>query len=171
MAEWIPPKTNWSVEDVPGLEDFKRIEGNLQYLKDYCPLWYGPSNELLIESLSEKMVKSMDIKVMKSFRLQYPGIYKMTFQARREATHTQKQLVYANVYAPQNETETLTTDWKTYTFTFQANANMTYYISGHGKEAYSDGTGIEALAVYIRNVRIFGSPVLLAAVPASFILE
>ena len=34
MAEWIPPKTNWSVEDVPGLEDFERIEGNTSYLKE-----------------------------------------------------------------------------------------------------------------------------------------
>ena len=31
---WIPPKTNWQVEDVPGSEDFKRIEGNTQYLKE-----------------------------------------------------------------------------------------------------------------------------------------
>lgn len=171
MAEWTPPKTNWSVEDVPGVGDFGRIEGNLQYLKDYCPIWYGPSNELLIESVSEKMVESMDRKVMKSFRLQYPGTYKITFQARRAATYTQKELIYASVYAPGGSTGTLTTNWKTYTFTFQATANTTYNIEGHGKEAYPDGSTPQALAVYIRNVQIFGSPVRLAAVPASFILE
>ena len=33
MAEWIPPKTNWQVEDVPGVEDFERSERNTEYLK------------------------------------------------------------------------------------------------------------------------------------------
>ena len=33
MAEWIPPKTNWQAGDIPGAGDFKRIEGNAEYLK------------------------------------------------------------------------------------------------------------------------------------------
>lgn len=34
MAEWVPPKTNWQAGDVPGAEDFNRIEGNMQHLKE-----------------------------------------------------------------------------------------------------------------------------------------
>lgn len=30
---WQTPKTNWPVEDVPGVGDFERIEGNAEYLK------------------------------------------------------------------------------------------------------------------------------------------
>lgn len=30
---WQTPKTNWPVEDVPGVGDFERIEGNTEYLK------------------------------------------------------------------------------------------------------------------------------------------
>jgi len=36
MSNWQTPKTNWgqSGQTVPGVDDFNRIEGNTQYLKD-----------------------------------------------------------------------------------------------------------------------------------------
>ena len=36
MCAWLPPKTNWGQpgQTVPGVDDFNRIEGNTQYLKD-----------------------------------------------------------------------------------------------------------------------------------------
>src|SRR5690606_22644320 len=97
--------------------------------------------------------------------------YKITFQARRAATGSGAWVVsYAAVYVPGNSTGTLTTDWKTFTFTFQANANTTYNIEGSGKEEHRPFNDTRALAVYIRNVQIFASPVRLA-IPASFIIE
>jgi len=32
--EWQTPKTNWATGDIPVADDFNRIEGNTQYLKD-----------------------------------------------------------------------------------------------------------------------------------------
>lgn len=169
---WTNPKTDWSAAYNPGPGDFNRIEKNTQYLKEYCLFWYEPSDELLIESASEKMVKSESRGVMKSFHLQYPGKYKITFQARRAATSSiYWELNHAYVYVAGNSTGTLTTDWKTFTFTFQVDANTTHNIEGHGRQQYPFGSEPEALAVYIRNVQIFASPVRLVAVPASFILE
>ena len=36
MSNWQTPKTNWGQpgQTVPGVDDFNRIEGNTQYLKD-----------------------------------------------------------------------------------------------------------------------------------------
>ena len=31
---WQTPKTNWATGDIPVADDFNRIEGNTQYLKD-----------------------------------------------------------------------------------------------------------------------------------------
>lgn len=33
MANWIAPKTNWTKDDFFNIEDYKRIVGNLKYLK------------------------------------------------------------------------------------------------------------------------------------------
>ena len=33
MAEWNTPKTNWAAGDIPMVDDFNRIEGNIDFLK------------------------------------------------------------------------------------------------------------------------------------------
>lgn len=155
---WIPPKTNWPVEDIPGTEDFNRIEGNLQYLKNYCLVWYEPSDEILLESLSQKTVRSESYATMKTFRLAYPGRYKITFEARREAVQVGHNFDYADILVWGPSTGTLTTSWKTFTFTYSVStAHATHSILGRGRQVHYSGLG-SGLTVYIRNVRIYGSP-------------
>lgn len=158
MAEWVPPKINyWDTPRPVGGEDYKRIEGNLQYLKDHCLFWYEPSDEILLESLSQKTVSSESYATMKTFRLAYPGRYKIAFEARRAAEQVLYNFDYASIQVWGQSTGTLTTAWKPFTFTHLVpTVYTTFNIQGRGRQ-YSAG-GLLPLAVYIRNVRIYGSP-------------
>lgn len=161
MAEWIPPKTNWQAGDIPGAGDFNRSEGNLQHLKDYSLVWCEPSNEILLESLAQKSVSSETYKTMKTFRLAYPGRYKVTFEARRDDVTGLWMPNNARIYVfTQAQAVELTASWRTYTITGTVTSPVTTFnIQGAGKQTAVPGSYSAPLAVYIRNVRIYASPV------------
>lgn len=101
MAEWIPPKTKWLVEDVPGLGDFERIEGNAEYLKEQTdglkngsikagdaklinglPIYARivPSDTVILSAPADRRAQGHDETVVKRFRLKYPGVYRVKAQ-------------------------------------------------------------------------------------------
>ena len=169
MAEWIPPKTNWVAGDIPGAGDFNRIEENAKYLKDYCLFWYEPSDEMVVESLSEKTVTSATLAPMKSFRFFHPGRYRIELEARRTLKssgwivesavinfsdeHSVQPASNINVANAQN--------WTPYIVTRSLDVGDVLTIRGRGTQRISLFDP-QPLAVSIRNVRIYGSPVIIA---------
>lgn len=87
---WIPPKTNWSVEDVPGLGDFERIEGNIAALESGEAMPKGvllravPSDEVILEANTQRDAHITEgTKLVKEFVLKYPGIYRFKCEVRQ----------------------------------------------------------------------------------------
>lgn len=123
MPEWIPPKTNWSVEDVPGLEDFKRIEGNTEYLKEqvdglktgnikagnaeklgnytvsYFPRYILPSNDVILQANAERSVWGDQYQRVKQFRVWNPGVYRVKFEMKGEDSEASVTINDVNVGA------------------------------------------------------------------------
>lgn len=87
---WVPPKTNWSVEDVPGVGDFERIEGNIAALESGEVIPKGvliravPSDEVILEANTQRDVHVTEgTKLVKEFVLKYPGIYRFKCEVRQ----------------------------------------------------------------------------------------
>lgn len=79
---WIPPKTDWGVEDVPGVSFLNRVEGNTAYLKDEIEkgiFFMMPSDTLILQLDATRMVSVNTPTVVKRFRLKYQGVYRITF--------------------------------------------------------------------------------------------
>ena len=92
---WQTPKTNWQVEDVPGVGDFNRIEGNIAALESGEVMPRGvllrvvPSDEVILESNTRRGVYVDDgNRLVKEFALKYPGIYRFKCEVRNDASTT-----------------------------------------------------------------------------------
>lgn len=84
MAEWVPPKIDyWDTPQPVGGEDYKRIEGNLQYLKDFSsPLPAIPGNDYVLSAPTARRVGSSysPAGVVKEFLLPRWGEYLLSYR-------------------------------------------------------------------------------------------
>lgn len=84
MAEWIPPKIDyWDTPRPVGGEDYKRIEGNIQYL--YCLShtgWVEPSDTVILQSTTTKQPTGSTLQVVKRFLIVNPGRYRIKVEGR-----------------------------------------------------------------------------------------
>lgn len=79
---WQIPKINWQTGDIPGANDFNRIEGNIQHLAYLLHAgWMEPSNDVLFSAVTERVVRTAGWQVVKSFRVYNPGRYRIKLEA------------------------------------------------------------------------------------------
>ena len=170
MAKWIPPKIDyWDTPRPIGGEDLKRIEGNIQWLGEHSLLWYEPSSDVVVQSLSEKGVASQDFSVLKTFQLIHPGRYRVSLEARRASIETFERVSYARLRIGNQRIDLAQrSNWTPFSVDVTLGVFGTVVIEGEGY--VSDPTQpflYRPLPVYVRNVQILGSSV---AVPAPTVL-
>lgn len=177
IVEWDPPKIEyWNEPRSVGGKDFKRIEGNTEYLKtqtdglksgavkagdanklgDYAggvnghyPIWHEPSDTVLVSSTTQRGVNKGDgWKLVKQFWIPHPGRYQVMLEARTSIND--KTEIRSN-YFPNIVIRS--TSWIEFIATTDAvppGATLTIEIRITGDSTFPVG--------YIRNVRIAGSP-------------
>lgn len=169
MAAWVPPKIDyWDTPRPVGGEDYKRIEGNTQWLRECSLLWHEPSSDVVIQSLSEKSVAALNYSILKSFRLVHPGRYRVAFEARRVGAEIIVNVLYARLrVGDQVINLAQRTNWTPFTVDVVLGLYDVLTIEGEGAALYPPAGQAQPLPVYIRNVQVFGAP---AAVPAPTVL-
>src|SRR5690554_5428584 len=86
MAEWIPPKTNWVAGDIPGAGDFKRIEGNTEWLnQNKSGRIAKPGTYHTLVANTQRTTNSVDHVLLKAIRVQLAGWYKVYYEYRGQA--------------------------------------------------------------------------------------
>lgn len=148
MAEWQTPKTDWNVESVPGPGDFRRIEGNTQYLKGQTDGLKNGSVKAGLAKTAENANKLGDYTpndIKKLTQLGYAIRIAGTAQAGTSYTNTDYYFKWRSAYAVGK---------KVY---FEANV---YMPNPQGNERsyaqlynYTTGTTIVEISINTDNIR------------------
>lgn len=155
---WQTPKINWQTGDIPGANDFNRIEGNIKHLSDLLYSgWVEPSDNVLFSADTERVVETAGWKVVKSFRVYNPGRYRIKLEAAvgggpAPYARTLIRVAGVGITGLNDSYKSLTID----TSEFSVGPR---YITVEAAASIADGTSSEIYNYFprVRNVRVCGT--------------